>query len=43
MEYQKLIVDEPRPTFLELMQEHYTKILGDKYVSMPPEGGMIHE
>jgi len=35
-------VDEDRPTFLELMQAHYTKILGDRYVSMPPEGGWIH-
>jgi hypothetical protein len=36
-------VDEERPTFLDLMNSHYSKILGDKYVPMPPEGGMIHE
>ena len=36
-------VDEERPTFLELMNQHYEKTLGDKYVPMPPEGGMIHE
>ena len=36
-------VDEERPTFLDLMNEHYTKLLGDRYVPMPPEGGMLHE
>jgi 2-oxoglutarate ferredoxin oxidoreductase subunit beta len=36
-------VDEERPTFIELMHEHYAKVLGDQYVPMPPEGGMIHE
>jgi 2-oxoglutarate ferredoxin oxidoreductase subunit beta len=36
-------VDEERPTFLEMMHEHYGKTLGDKYVPMPPEGGMLHE
>jgi 2-oxoglutarate ferredoxin oxidoreductase subunit beta len=36
-------VDKERPTFIELMHEHYTKVLGDQYVPMPPEGGMIHE
>jgi 2-oxoglutarate ferredoxin oxidoreductase subunit beta len=36
-------VDEERPTFLEMMNEHYRKVLGDRYVPMPPEGGMIHE
>jgi len=35
-------VDEERPTFLECMHEHYKKILGDRYVPIPPEGGMIH-
>jgi 2-oxoglutarate ferredoxin oxidoreductase subunit beta len=43
---QKLVcgkfVDEERPTFLDMMQEHYRRILGDKYKPMPPEGGMIH-
>ncbi|TNF72011.1 MAG: 2-oxoacid:ferredoxin oxidoreductase subunit beta [Acidobacteria bacterium] len=36
-------VDEERPTFLERKDEHYAKILGDKYIPMGPEGGMIHE
>ena len=36
-------IDEERPTFLDMMNEHYSRILGDKYVAMPPEGGMIHE
>jgi 2-oxoglutarate ferredoxin oxidoreductase subunit beta len=34
-------IDEEKPTFLDMMHEHYKKILGDKYVPMPPEGGMI--
>jgi len=36
-------IDEERPTYLDMMREHYTKTLGDKYVPMPPEGGWIHE
>ena len=36
-------VDEERPTFTEQMNEHYTKTLGDKYVPMPPEGGLLRE
>jgi 2-oxoglutarate ferredoxin oxidoreductase subunit beta len=36
-------VDVERPTFLDMMHGHYKKILGDKYVPMSPEGGMIHE
>ena len=36
-------VDEERPTFTEMMDEHYTKTFGDKYVPLPPEGGMIRE
>jgi 2-oxoglutarate ferredoxin oxidoreductase subunit beta len=36
-------VDEEKPTFLDRMHEHYTKVLGDRYVPMSPEGGMIHE
>ena len=36
-------VDEERPTFLDMMNEHYGKVLGDKYVPMSREGGMIHE
>jgi 2-oxoglutarate ferredoxin oxidoreductase subunit beta len=48
MDYQDRIicgkfVDEEKPTFLELMQAHYGKILGDKFVPMKPEGGLIHE
>jgi 2-oxoglutarate/2-oxoacid ferredoxin oxidoreductase subunit beta len=36
-------LDEERPTFLELMHDHYKKTLGEKYVPTPPEGGWIHE
>ena len=36
-------VDREQPTMLELRDEHYHRILGDKYVPMPPEGGWIHE
>jgi 2-oxoglutarate ferredoxin oxidoreductase subunit beta len=36
-------VDQERPTFLDLMNAHYTKILGDKYVPMLPGGGMIRD
>jgi len=36
-------VDEERPTFLDNMQTHYTKTLGDKFMPMSPEGGLIHE
>ncbi len=36
-------VDEQKPTFAESMEEHYRKILGERYVPMPPEGGMLHE
>lgn len=36
-------IDEERPTFLEMMHDHYRKTLGDKYVPMPPEGGWLHE
>jgi 2-oxoglutarate ferredoxin oxidoreductase subunit beta len=35
-------VDQERPTFLEAMETHYRSALGDKYVPMPPEGGMLH-
>ena len=35
-------VDEEKPTFLEMKDAHYQKILGDRYVPMPPEGGMLH-
>ncbi|OGK12147.1 MAG: hypothetical protein A2Y63_05575, partial [Candidatus Riflebacteria bacterium RBG_13_59_9] len=36
-------VDRERPTFSDMMREHYRKVLGDKYVPMPPEGGMMHD
>jgi 2-oxoglutarate ferredoxin oxidoreductase subunit beta len=36
-------VDNPQPTFQEMMHEHYRKLLGDKYVPMPPEGGWLHD
>ncbi len=36
-------VDREQPTFTEMMDAHYRKTLGDKYVPMPPEGGWIHE
>jgi 2-oxoglutarate ferredoxin oxidoreductase subunit beta len=36
-------IDEERPTFSEMMNEHYRSILGDRYVPMSPEGGWIHE
>jgi hypothetical protein len=26
-----------------MMDEHYTRILGEKYKSMPPDGGWLHE
>ncbi len=35
-------VDEERPTFNELMDSHYGKVLGEKYVPMPAEGGYLH-
>ena len=35
-------VDEEKPTFSEMLHEHYKSKLGDKYVPTPPEGGMIH-
>jgi len=34
-------VDEEKPTFLEMMHEHYRGVLGEKYVPMPPEGGLL--
>jgi 2-oxoglutarate ferredoxin oxidoreductase subunit beta len=47
IEFQKKIIcgkflDEEGPTFTEMMDEHYKKTLGNKYVPMPPEGGMIY-
>jgi 2-oxoglutarate ferredoxin oxidoreductase subunit beta len=34
-------VDEEKPTFLEMKDQHYSKVFGDKYVPMAPEGGWI--
>jgi 2-oxoglutarate ferredoxin oxidoreductase subunit beta len=34
-------VDAPRPTFAERMNEHYTRILGERYVPMSAEGGWL--
>ena len=36
-------VDQEQPTFSEMMNAHYRKVLGDKYRPMPPQGGWIHE
>ena len=36
-------VDKEEPTFLDMMQAHYRKVLKDRYVPMPPEGGHIRE
>jgi 2-oxoglutarate ferredoxin oxidoreductase subunit beta len=35
-------LDEERPTFSEMKDAHYGKVLGDRYRPMPPEGGWIH-
>jgi 2-oxoglutarate ferredoxin oxidoreductase subunit beta len=35
-------VDAERETYLDMMQKHYAERLGDRYVPMKPEGGMIH-
>ena len=34
-------VDIEKPTHSELMHAHYRKILGDRYMPTPPEGGML--
>jgi len=36
-------VDHDRPTFTEMMDTHYEKKLGDRYVRMAPQGGWIGE
>lgn len=36
-------VDVEKPTYLELMESHYRKVLGDRYVPMKPEGGWLGE
>lgn len=38
-----VFLDVERPTYGELMDAHYGAVLGDEYVPMPPEGGMLHE
>jgi 2-oxoglutarate ferredoxin oxidoreductase subunit beta len=35
-------IDEDRPTWLEMKDEHYKEAFGDKYVAMPPEGGWLN-
>jgi len=35
-------IDEEKPTFLEAKDRHYQKILGERYVPMAPEGGLLH-
>ena len=36
-------IDRERPTFLEMMEEHNTRILGDKFIPMKPEGGWLKD
>jgi len=36
-------VDKERPTYSEMMHEHFNKILGEKFVPLPPEGGMLRD
>ena len=36
-------IDQERPTFIEQMREQYGKVLGDRYVPMPDEGGWLHD
>jgi 2-oxoglutarate ferredoxin oxidoreductase subunit beta len=36
-------VDEERPSFTEMMDDHYSQVFGDKYKPMPPDGGWLHE
>ncbi len=35
-------VDTDQPSFIDMMSEHYTRTLGERYLPMPPEGGWIH-
>jgi 2-oxoglutarate ferredoxin oxidoreductase subunit beta len=35
-------VDEDRPTWLELKDEHYSKAFAEKYVPMKPDGGWMN-
>jgi 2-oxoglutarate ferredoxin oxidoreductase subunit beta len=36
-------VDIEKPTFSQMKDKHYSELLGDKYVPMPPEGGWLNE
>jgi 2-oxoglutarate ferredoxin oxidoreductase subunit beta len=36
-------VDEEKPTWMDMRQDHFTKRLGDKFVPMGPEGGWTDE
>jgi len=36
-------IDEEKPTFLDMMHDHYKRTLGDRFVPMSNEGGMIRE
>jgi 2-oxoglutarate ferredoxin oxidoreductase subunit beta len=36
-------VDKDRPSFTEMMDDHYGEVLGDRYKPMPPGGGWLHE
>jgi 2-oxoglutarate ferredoxin oxidoreductase subunit beta len=36
-------VDEDHPTFTEMMDAHFEKTLGDRYVPMAPQGGWLGE
>lgn len=35
-------IDEEQPTFIEMMNDHYREVLGDRYIPMPAEGGWIN-
>ena len=48
IDFQKSIVcgkfvDEEKPTFTELKDQHYAEVLGEEYVPMPAAGGWLHE
>ena len=34
-------VDVDKPTYFELMERHYRRVLGERYVPMPAEGGWL--
>ena len=39
----KFVDDTEKTTYLENQQAHYSDVLGDKFVPMPPEGGWLHD